>query len=352
MLGDLPILGICGWSGSGKTTLIEQILPALRQQGLKVVVVKHDAHGIDVDRPGKDSDRFFRAGASVLLQGPQEEFLRAHRAKAEGLAGTLWELARRHDLVLVEGHKSTPLPKLWLLGDGESQPPPQVQGVRAVLPRDSSRAGRVLALLKDWLPGQWVRAPVFGCILIGGESHRMGAPKHLIRANDQTWLERTAELLQRVADTVAIVGAGVVPASVPSIERLPDVPDAKGPVAGILAAMRWAPRASWLVAACDLPDLSLDALRWLLSTRAPGVWATLPRLPGSPGVEPLLAHFDFRALPLLEGLVARGEFCPARITASDRVVSPAPPPDLLRAWRNVNTPAELAEAPDRSALNA
>ncbi len=63
------ILGICGFKNTGKTTLIERLIPRLKTMGLEVLVIKHDSHGIDVDRPGKDSGRFFRAGVDVLLQG-------------------------------------------------------------------------------------------------------------------------------------------------------------------------------------------------------------------------------------------------------------------------------------------
>jgi molybdopterin-guanine dinucleotide biosynthesis protein A len=113
-------------------------------------------------------------------------------------------------------------------------------------------------------------------------------------------------------------------------------------MAGLLAAMRWAPRASWLVSACDLPGLRLEALEWLLSTRAPGVWATLPRLPGRQGVEPLLAHYDFRALGPLEALAAQGRYSPSLLADHPKVASPGPPADLAPAWENVNTPDDLA----------
>src|SRR3989337_99557 len=99
MLETLPILGICGYSGSGKTTLIEKILPYLRNKGLAVALVKHDVHGLDVDRPGKDSDRLFRAGADVLLQGSEEEMLRSHRAEGDGLTEALLTLCGRYDVV-------------------------------------------------------------------------------------------------------------------------------------------------------------------------------------------------------------------------------------------------------------
>ena len=138
-------------------------------------------------------------------------------------------------------------------------------------------------------------------------------------------------------EQIAIVGAGDVPEKLNGYIRLPDIPDTAGPISGILAAMRWAPHASWLVAACDLPRLSLDALEWLLASRAPGVWATIPRLPESPGVEPLLAHYDSRARALLEDLAAGGVLRPGKITDSPSVISPAPPENLIPAWQNINS---------------
>ncbi len=76
----MPVLAVCGWSGSGKTTLLESLIPLLRERGLQVAVVKNDAHGVEVDRPGKDSDRLFRAGASVVLRSPRESFARWQRS--------------------------------------------------------------------------------------------------------------------------------------------------------------------------------------------------------------------------------------------------------------------------------
>ena len=345
MLADLPILAICGWSGSGKTTLIEPLVRRLAGRGLKVAVVKHDVHGLDVDRPGKDSDRLFRAGADVLLQGEEEVFFRTRPSDCRTLTSALSSLVQQHDLVLVEGHKKTALPKIWLLRDDESEPPDDVDSVLATLPWDTDRLGAAIALLDRWLPAQWLKTPVFGCVLIGGKSRRMGRPKHLIVEGGKTWLERTVALLEQVCQRLVIAGAGEVPASLARHVRLPDVPDAEGPLSGILAAMRWAPHASWLVVACDLSDLSLEALQWLLSTRAPGVWATVPKLTGSARVEPLLAHYDFRARALLEEIAAEGDFRVHRVVARSRAITPSPPPELTLAWRNVNTETMLKSHP-------
>ena len=341
MLADLPIFGICGYSDSGKTTLIEQLIPRLSAKGLKVAVVKHDAHGIVVDKPGKDSDRFFRSGADVFLQGPQEEFFRFHTSDHSKLPYELKSLTRQYDMVLVEGRKNTPLAKVWLLSDNESKPPSGIDGIIDILPRDTDRVDTVMSMLDDWLPGQWLKTPVFGCVLIGGRNTRMGTPKHLIVENGKTWLEKTICILKNVTQKVVIAGAGDVPDEINGIIRLPDVPDIQGPMSGILSAMRWAPYSSWLMTACDQPYLSPEALRWLLSTRRPGVWATLPASSENGNIEPLLAHYDFRSHILFEQLAAQGDYTLVRISDDSKVIKVSPPCKLAAAWTNINTKAEL-----------
>jgi len=344
MLADLPIFGVFGSHESGKTTLIEKLLPRLLGQGLSVAVAKIHGSRIEVDRPGKDSDRFYQAGADVWMHGRDEGFGRSHVRPDDPVAARLCRLARRHDLVLVEGRRPFGCAKVWLLGEGETEPPADAGPLVACWPRDADRLEATWNILQAWLPLQWRRTPVYACILIGGRSTRMGRPKHLIRRGGVSWIERTAAALAGLAERIAVVGAGNVPRALSGITRLADAPDAEGPLAGILAAMRWAPWASWLVVACDLPNLSREALEWLLSTRAPGVWAALPRLPGRGGVEPLLAHYDFRARAILEEPAAEGKFAPSLLAGRAKVLAPAPPAGLAAAWENVNTPADLARA--------
>ncbi len=152
----LPALfAVCGHSGAGKTTLIEAATRRLRRRGLAVAVVKHDVHGVDVDRRGKDSDRLFRSGADVFLHGPNERLARLH-------SGGFAELLRRYDLVLVEGWKRAPLPKVWLLGPGESGAP---RGVKTF--SRSCRAARSGSkrLWRSWTNGSVERrAPFLGRI--------------------------------------------------------------------------------------------------------------------------------------------------------------------------------------------
>ena len=342
-LEDLPVFGICGYSNSGKTTLIEQLVPHLSARGLKVAVVKHSDHRIEVDCPGKDSDRFFRTGADVFVRSPNENFFRFHNEAHSQLLSVLLSMSRQYDIVLVEGSKNIPMAKVWLhTGDKNiSDKVPCYDGIIDVLPPGTDRKERVVSILDEWLPEQWMKTPVYGCVLIGGDSTRMGEPKHLLSRNGKTWLETTAGLLGLVTEKVIIAGEGTIAESLVNSVRLPDVDGVRGPMAGILSAMRWEPSVSWLVAACDLPNLSTDALQWLLSTRKPGVWASLPELKGGRGIEPLLAHYDFRSHQLMEELAAGGIFRPGRIAENSRVIKVCPPDRLSAAWLNINTKSQL-----------
>ncbi|MBU1986046.1 MAG: molybdopterin-guanine dinucleotide biosynthesis protein B [Proteobacteria bacterium] len=347
----MPIFGICGLSGSGKTTLIEAILPELVQRGLRVAVVKHDCRNLVVDLPGKDSDRMYRAGADVFLLGG-EEFVRLHGDDGSSFGFQLDQLGRHYDLVLVEGHAQTPVPKLWLLADDGVGPPADTDGegnaVLRVFPRGEATAVQVLDFLLYWLQEIWLQVPVWACVLIGGRSSRMGRPKHLIEKEESTtattWLEHTVALLQPlIGENIALSGAGFVPESLAHFPRLPDIPEARGPLTGILAAMRWQPAVSWLLIACDMPDISTEALSWLLARRRPGYWGTVPCLHEDGYVEPLLAHYDYRCAPLFERLLTSGSLRIGQIARQNKIETPLIPLHLRSSWHNINTPQELAK---------
>jgi molybdopterin-guanine dinucleotide biosynthesis protein B len=109
----MKVLGIVGWSGSGKTTLLEGVLPLLRAEGLRVSTIKHAHHGFDMDRPGKDSFRHRTAGAREVLVVSARRWVLLH--ETDGDEPPLPDLLARMeqvDLVLVEGFKSHPYPKL------------------------------------------------------------------------------------------------------------------------------------------------------------------------------------------------------------------------------------------------
>ena len=110
----MKILGFAGWSGSGKTTLLERLIPRLTQQGLKVSLIKHAHHDFDVDKPGKDSWRHRKAGCSEVLLVSDQRWALMHELRGE--AEPSLEDCIAHvspcDLLLVEGFKHDPFPKI------------------------------------------------------------------------------------------------------------------------------------------------------------------------------------------------------------------------------------------------
>lgn len=341
-----PVLAVCGWSGSGKTTLLEGVIPILRERGLAVALVKHDSHKFVVDRPGKDSDRLFKAGADVLLGSPQELFSRTHAPRRRPLPVLLADLLLDHDLVLVEGHKSTPLPKIWLEG-GDRPRPEGLEQVLATFPWDSDRRGQFLSLIETWLPEAWTSPRLVGGILIGGRSSRLGRRKSELDYRGRTFLRRVEEALTPLVDEVVLLGAHNAPRGEECRRALPDAPGVTGPLAGLLSAVRWDPGAAWLIAACDLPLIAEQAVGWLVGQRAPGRWGVLPRLdPAHPDwVEPLFALYEPQTAGLLASLAATGPLAPHRLSGHPKIFSPVPPEALRPCWRNVNTPEDLAELP-------
>jgi molybdopterin-guanine dinucleotide biosynthesis protein MobB len=332
------VLGVAGWQRAGKTTLLASAATAWRERGLSVAVLAHAHHEIRVDPPGTDSDRLHRAGADVLLAGAVENLERRRPDTDQAPEALATHLLRGHDVVLVEGWKSAPHPKAWLLRPGETEPPAGLPGVELVLPWGPDRLATFLAWAEPLLQRGWATVERYGAVLVGGRSRRMGRPKEALEVGGRTLLERATEALA-AAGPVVWLGGDAADAPPAEVRRLPDVPGVAGPLGGLLAALRWAPDRVWVVAPCDLPRLSSAAVDWLLAQRAPGRWAVLPRVGGE--VQPLLAVYEPMALGLLEELVARGAPAPSRLAGHPRVASPEPPAQLAPAWRGVNTPAEL-----------
>jgi len=338
-----PVFAVCGFKNSGKTTLLEKVIPLLRNQGMAVAVIKHDAHGVQVDHQGKDSDRLFRAGADVLLRGPNESLARRHPSSVGGIEEAAEMLLWRHDVVLVEGHKETPLPKIWLHGPNHPPPPPGVSDIGLELAWDEERVTKATAWIMERVGKAWRERKVNGVVLVGGASRRMGQPKQLVVHRGVTLSERAVEAIHGPVEKIVLAGSGPVPDSLGSLPRLPDPPGLAGPLAGLLVAMRWAPDATWVVAACDMPSVNPEAVAWLIGQRRPGVWAVMPRLRDG-RIEPLLAVYEPHARPLLEAQAARGQWGPRHLATNDRVICPTPPTEIVGAWENVNTPEEMASA--------
>lgn len=184
--------------------------------------------------------------------------------------------------------------------------------------------------------------PVWGLVLAGGKSRRMGRDKALLLRDGSTQLQRAVELLGRHVDRV-FVSTRADQQSDPERRRFPQIVDRYadvGPVAGILSALEAHPDVTWLVVACDLPNVDDGTIEFLLDHRGEmqPFTAFASSHDGLP--EPLCALYRPAALPVIRGFVEAGTICPRKIlirSGAQLLQQPNP-----AALENINTPADLA----------
>ncbi len=185
---------------------------------------------------------------------------------------------------------------------------------------------------------EFIDERLIGCVLIGGKSRRMGSPKHLlpVKGGRKSWLEHIARILTPFCHEIVVAGAGELPPG--KWQRLSDVPNCAGPLSGILSVSRYCPTSSFLVCACDMPDISTAAVSWLLRQRRARDWALVPK---TDFYQPLFALYSGRMGPVFEAMVRAGKFKIRHICGMERVRIVHPPSHLIPAWNNINYPHEL-----------
>jgi molybdopterin-guanine dinucleotide biosynthesis protein B len=114
----IPLLAVAAWSGTGKTTLLKKLIPALCARGIRPGLIKHTHHDMDVDTPGKDSYELRKAGAAQTLVASSQRWALMTETPDEIELDLNWLVRRmdatKLDLVLVEGFKHEPVPKILL----------------------------------------------------------------------------------------------------------------------------------------------------------------------------------------------------------------------------------------------
>ncbi|MDR2502081.1 MAG: molybdopterin-guanine dinucleotide biosynthesis protein B [Oscillospiraceae bacterium] len=120
MTSDITVVSFVAYSGTGKTTLIEKLIPLLCARGMRVAVVKHDAHSFSIDKPGKDSYRFSAAGASVtaIVSGARAAIMENRPVDFDDVLSRIGNV----DIIITEGYNTGPYPKLALRRAGGEFP--------------------------------------------------------------------------------------------------------------------------------------------------------------------------------------------------------------------------------------
>lgn len=305
-------IAFCGYSGSGKTTLIAEVVRYLSAR-FSIAYYKHGCHRFDIDREGKDSWIVGHAGASTVMISDPEKKAVVTTAPVSGLPLLETHAFSDHDLLIVEGLKELPMPKL-LLVDGERRildlvSNGSVTNVAALIVTDDpgfypsfgiplfhrDNIGAVAEFIEHvLLDRSSTESPLHGLVLAGGQSSRMGSDKALLTYHTKNQLVHTAELLQQQCQKV-FISCREEQSETYRHFGIPLITDSYlgiGPLGGLLSAQRSIPAAAWVIAACDLPFLDKATIRQLCSQRNPLRFATAFRDPQSGRIEPLCACYE------------------------------------------------------------
>ena len=304
-------LAFCGYSGSGKTTLIAAIVRQLSPK-FSVAYYKHGCHRFNIDREGKDSWTIGQAGATtVMISDPEKKALvTTHTSNTPLLERHAFS---DHDILIVEGLKELPLPKL-LLVDRERRILDLVSNgsitnvVALVVPDDPAsypafgvplfqrnNISAIAEFIENLLFNRSSKEfSLHGLVLAGGQSSRMGCDKALITYHNNNQLVHTAELLRQQCREVFISCREEQAATYRSF-GIPLITDSYlgiGPLGGLLSAQRSITDAAWVIVACDLPFLNETIVRQLCTERDPLRFATAFRHPESGRIEPLCTCYE------------------------------------------------------------
>lgn len=142
MMSQGPVvMAFVAWSGTGKTTLVESLVKLAAEQSLVVGALKHDAHQFEIDRPGKDSHRFFAAGAesTMIVSADKLALVRRH-PEPPSVESLIASHFQHCDLVLVEGWKMSGLPRIEVYRPALNRP---------LLCRDEKHDPHLVAVASD-----------------------------------------------------------------------------------------------------------------------------------------------------------------------------------------------------------
>lgn len=264
------------------------------------------------------------------------------------------------DLALAEGLPSPDLPGILVAADGAGPgnlPATWAGPVPSLLACVASFAGPgalppgipvyspdrmpdLAAALLDRARSIMARGPLYGLVLGGGRSARMGTDKAALAYRGKPQSEAALDLL-RPHCARAFLSCRADQADLPGFRGLPQIHDTfsdLGPMGGILSALRAHPGAAFLVLACDLPWLDAATLDALVAGRDPLKVATAFAGPQGGLPEPLCAIYEARAYARALQLLGQGMDCPRKLILNSSVrLLPAPD---ARALRNANLPED------------
>ncbi len=347
-------LAFGGYSNSGKTTLITRLIHRLARR-YQVAYVKHDIHRFEMDHPGKDTFEAYAKGAGRVFISDKEHFACVGAGKAS--EDDHRALLASADIALIEGYKHSAIPKVILLDDqnaicdeivagkihgvvacvGKAPQGPGLEGI-PYFQRDDLDG--LTAFVEEVFQKQAQTVPLYGLVLAGGKSSRMGRDKSTLNYHGAAQVKYCHDLLRSFCEEV-FVSNRPSQADLNEHQGLNQIHDSfldMGPLGGILSAMRCHPAAAWLVLACDLPWVDQEVIQTLLNARNPFVFATAYQSAHNAWPEPLCTVYEPKMYPRLLAFLGTGHTCPRKALINSRITMIRQP--RPNALDNINHPHE------------
>ncbi len=369
----IPILSVVGKSDSGKTTRLEKLIAELTRRGYRIATAKHDTHGFEIDREGKDSWRHKHAGATTtIISSPRkvavisdtthdlslselreryifhetilisEGYYRDRHPKIEVTqAPTPQGLLCEHEptLIAVAGTNPLQLSVPWFHRDDVSGITDFIE--KTFLAHPASPRLQESESEKNAPPG--IPRHLTGIILAGGKNTRMGTNKAFLEIGGRRIIDRTVELFQRLFSQVILVTNTPLEYAYLDLEIVTDLIPQRGALTGIYTGLSYTSHSHAFVAACDMTFLNCAVINYLTGIR--GTYdLVIPHL--DDGYHPLHALYAKRCLKYIEWLLQHEKFKIIELFQKVRVREVKPDeilpldPDLL-SFFNLNTPQDL-----------
>lgn len=351
---------ICGHSGSGKTTLITKLIENVSKK-MRVGYIKHDAHRFEMDKKGKDTQVAREAGAHQVSISSSEEF--GFRSTPSEDRFFMKNLYIDCDVVFIEGYKKSLCNKIFIYSGTQEDDELLTTYLKE---EDCSLLAIVGTVAKSPVEGityfqrdnvleieQFImnfwneevsKRKVYGLVLGGGRSKRMGEDKGKLQYRGKSQVEYLYNCLEGLVDEV-FVSCRSEQIDQEHLGHLPKIEDRYldfGPTGGILSAFSKHPNVAWLVVACDMPFVDEEFLKDLLSRRNPFAMATSFQNSERKWPEPLCSIYEPKAAVKLGTYLANGKPCPRKVLMNSRIELLEPLKSIY--LENVNTQEQLEKA--------
>ena len=145
------VVGIVGWKDVGKTFFVTEIINLLVKKGYKVGTIKHAHHDFDIDKPGTDSFKHRKSGASEVIISSSKRWAKIieNNNKTEKKLNELLREFNDVDLVIVEGFKKENHPKIEIMGQNSKIINSEIKNVVAIVADQKTKSNIPLFMRND-----------------------------------------------------------------------------------------------------------------------------------------------------------------------------------------------------------